>query len=120
MSASREGEGSANKAITRITLDPDRNTLRLILADGRVAGDREISAVIDIGEGGRLIGVELDGFTDSAGDPLYLALFSSTESNVRSVTATVYGQLTDSGMLIAIDVPRRGHGYEIAYPSGNQ
>lgn len=114
------GTEAPGPAIKRITLDLRRNTLRLVLVEQPVTEHRAIPALIDIGEGGRLLGVELDGFGETDGNPLYLTLFAATGLHVRSIAADVQGDLDVAGDLLAVEVPRRGHGYEIAYPSGNQ
>ena len=114
------GEGTAKPVIKRISLDPRRNTLRLVLDERPVAERQPGEATIDIGENGRLLGVELGGDAGSHGTPLYLTLVASTDVHVRSITATVQEDRDDCGRLLAVEIPRRGKGYEIAYPSGNQ
>lgn len=124
----------------RIELIPDRNVLRLTLRPGAVAvGPPETAtATIDVGERGSLLGIELPaddrliapwraGAAGSAAayDPtsgsLAMALVPDASGpHVRTVEATVALHRDRAGGLVALDLPRRGAGYEIAYPSGNQ
>lgn len=120
MADSGRGEGIAGETIRRITLDLRRNTLCLVLHDGLASIRVSATALIDIGESGRLLGVELAAEIGADGSPVYLTLFATTDPNVRSVAATVQTDRGASGGLLSVEIPRRGHGYEIAYPSGNQ
>lgn len=113
-------KGTGDATVRRITVDLRRNTLRLVLAEQPITVRRPVAALIDIGESGRLLGVELDEEMGKDGGPLYLTVYASTDIHVRSVPATVQEYRDDSGLLLAVEIPRRGHGYEIAYPSGNQ
>jgi len=120
MNEFQAGEGTCDTSVQRITFDLRSNTLRLVLAERPVIARRPVAALIDIGESGRLLGVELDGETGTDGVPLYLTLYASTDIHVRSIAATVQEHRDELGLLLAVEIPRRGHGYEIAYPSGNQ
>jgi hypothetical protein len=102
----------------------------------------EIQAVIDVMSGGRLAGIELR-FTDTvvpaatlmrawSSDPVtspwvtipdddtaYIALSSDDDGPVRSTNVAVATEMVDDA-IVSILIPRRGHGYEISYPSGNR
>ncbi|MDP8908590.1 MAG: hypothetical protein M3N47_05630 [Chloroflexota bacterium] len=72
-------------------------------------------ATLEMGTGGRLLGVELGEryLTISAPAPTDLAL-------ARAVAAPVQVHLSATGVPLAIELPRRGEGYEITFPSGNR
>ena len=72
-------------------------------------------ATLEMGTGGRLLGVELDEryFTISAPAPTDLAI-------ARAVTVPVQVYATAGGVPVALELARRGEGYEITYPSGNR
>lgn len=105
--------------VVGIEIDLGANTLVLKLTDDATSPDTDTvptDAVIDVGVGGRLIGVEL---SDS-----YVPVMEpepGTEALVRSADVQV-GVAHDrsSRQIRAITVPRGGAGYEITYPSGNQ
>lgn len=99
-----------------IEVDLAANTLRLRLGDGRApAGTVErVPATIDIGAGGRLVGVELP-----AGYVEVMEPEAGTEHLTRSAEAEVVVEREGSAT-VAVTLPRRGAGYEITYPSGNQ
>lgn len=101
----------------RLTVDSERNSLRFSLAD-RAEGptDRACPAVLDIGEAGHLVGLEVD----LGGEPFYLEIEPDTSAHIRSAPATATVGFDAAGHVAAIEVPRRGHGYEITYPSGNR
>lgn len=105
----------------------------------------EIPGYVDVSEGGRLVGVELlpaDDFdltealapwvTDPVAaeyvevdaDGAYITLSVPEEGLDRemilSAPSTLRAELDDAQRLIALAIPRRGAGYEISYPSGNQ
>lgn len=131
-----------------LTLLRSINALRLSsTSDVSATGDVvkiDVPAVIDIASEGRLLGVELSfaGLSlDPAsamqlwlrrvtapspilidGDTAYIELSSFPEDGshvTRSVAIDAVVQVLD-GFVVAVDVPRRGHGYEISYPSGNR
>ncbi len=116
--------------VRTIAVDLARNRLTLELApDGGVhPGGRTVApdgaeplsvattvATLEMGTGGRLLGVELDEryFTISAPAPTDLAI-------ARAVTVSVQVHATAGGVPVALELPRRGEGYEITYPSGNR
>ncbi len=124
----------------RIRHDAARNLLRLHLRrELPIGAPRPAQAAIDIGTGGRLLGLELladatlaapwlapsgDPLApdyDSAGGSLYVPISADEGGpNVRTALAEVSLAVGRDGALLAIDLPRRGHGYEISYPSGNR
>ncbi len=126
-----------------IELLRDRNALRLVPRPplAAAAAILPLEATLDIGARGRLLGVELpvasapaladpwraaggDGVAsfDPAGETLYLALRdgSGDHAHDRSVVASVRVLADGAGALVAVEIPRRGHGYELAHPSGNR
>lgn len=122
----------------RILLDTARNLLRFRLREGAPGGPpRTVRATIDIGEGGRLIGLEFpadpalaagvapeggpfDPQFDPAEGAMYLPVTEPVGGLVRTAETEVLLRAAADGALLAVDLPRRGHGYEIAYPSGNR
>ncbi|HYH11136.1 MAG TPA: hypothetical protein VD789_02185 [Thermomicrobiales bacterium] len=100
-----------------LEVDLATNSLRLVLVEsteGRSIETLYETATIDIGTGGRLVGVELpDGYVD------VMPPEPGTEHLIRSSMAEV-GVERAGGEAVALVVPRRGAGYEITYPSGNQ
>jgi uncharacterized protein YuzE len=131
----------------RLTYRPRENTLRLTLDDDRrQAGEsRALPGYVDVGEAGRLVGVEVlagDGidlsraFAPWLADPVagewvtlepdaaYIELSAPEEAldreQVRATQATLHAEIDPSQRLVALSIPRRGAGYEISYPSGNQ
>lgn len=125
-------------------IDPsavDGTVLRLVVRDGAGEdGSTEVDGTIDVGARGRLLGVEVPlprdsllaapwrgdhppptAALDAADGTLYLPVAAGMpDVHVRSVTVRLRLIAGPGGGLIAVDVPRRGHGYEIAYPSGNR
>lgn len=122
-----------------------RNTLRFTVRPepATLAPGPQLRGTVDIAEGGRLLGVELDlGQAPALGAPwrcmpsasdtpqfdpatavFYLPIrliAPIAGSSTRSASVTVETFAGDDGGLVAIEIPRRGAGYEIAYPSGNQ
>jgi hypothetical protein len=101
-----------------IEIDLAANTLRLQLGageEGAVTTER-VPATIDIGTGGRLVGVELPAAYVDVMEPE-----AGTEHLTRSAEAeVVVERKRGSGEAVSVTVPRRGAGYEITYPSGNQ
>jgi len=122
----------------RILLDTARNLLRFRLREGAPAGPpRPARGTVDMGEGGRLLGLELSadaalaaGIAPDGGpcapqfDPalgtLYLPVTAPVGGQARAAEVEVLLRTAADGALLAVDLPRRGHGYEIAYPSGNR
>lgn len=102
-----------------LEVDLAANTLRLVLSGDKAGEATSVErrpATIDVGSGGRLVGVELEsGYVD------VMPPQAGTEHLIRSAEAEVMLEIGE-GMEapIALVVPRTGAGYEITYPSGNQ
>jgi uncharacterized protein YuzE len=130
----------------RLNYRPRENTLRLTLDrdQGPVQLETELPGLIDVGEGGRLVGVEVRGgdvvdldrilepwladpvaseFVTSGVDSAYIMLSVAEETapkeHLRTAEAMLLAELDASGKLVALSIPRRGHGFEISYPSGS-
>ena len=95
--------------VVQITIDLRANTLILEL-DRSLDRIGTATATIDIGALGRLIGVELEDSYFGIADPA-----PGSEGLERSVTANIllHGERR-------IVLPRKGEGWEISFPSGNQ
>jgi uncharacterized protein YuzE len=130
----------------RLSYRSAENILRLTLDEesGDVAQTREFNGVIDIAEQGRLVGIEIEAGPDQlagifgswlndrvAKDYVeideagaYVALSAPNESipeqHIRTAELSLIAELDANDHLVAIAIPRRGHGYEISFPSGNQ
>ncbi len=96
--------------VERILIDLRHNRLRLDL-DRPLAGPVEATAIIDIGALGRLLGVEVAGVYLAISDPI-----TGSELQGRSVEAPVLFASDHRQVLL----PRRGMGWELSFPSGNQ
>ncbi|MDQ3539925.1 MAG: hypothetical protein M3440_04490 [Chloroflexota bacterium] len=101
--------------VTGITVDLRRNVLLLHL-DGTETGTGALDVtdqrgMLDVGANGWLIGVEI-------GDRYFpiADVAPGTEHLVRSREAPI--SLSNEDRVIV--VPRRGDGYELSFPSGNQ
>ena len=112
---------------TSVEWVPARNVLRLWLREVPLAAPRPARATLDVGEQGVLIGLELPadaalgpGRRDAAGEPCYVTVAEPSGSQWRSVEVAVEVLAGPDGEAAAVDVPRRGDGYEITYPSGNR
>jgi len=126
-----------------IEILPGRNALRLVVRPPLAAAAAvfPLAATLDVGTRGRLLGLELPLAAapalaapwrsapappavvyDAAGAALYVAVAAddTPEDQTRTVSAPVRVLADERGGLVAIEIPRRGHGYEIAYPSGNR
>jgi hypothetical protein len=102
-----------------ICLTGDKRSLRLdFSADGGFATTESRQGIIDVGEGGRLLSIEV------AASPGREPVMIDIESPLGDVSRSAPVQLTlergGNGVIRAIVLPRRGAGYEITYPSGNQ
>jgi hypothetical protein len=130
----------------RLSYQSSENTLRLTLDEerGEVRRVDELPGVIDIAEQGRLVGLEMAGDGVRLGhmlsnwllDPVaaryvqldeataYVSLSAPGETiaseQVRTAEIRLRAELDVSGHLVALAIPRRGHGYEISFPSGNR
>ncbi len=115
----------------RVVVDTGRNMLRLLIPrDDAVAPTgtagaagapavRPRAAILDVGEAGRLLGLEV-GDDPAGGEPWYLDLEDAPGSLLRSVPVTVEVASDRSGQPVWVDLPRRGDGYELTFPIGNQ
>jgi len=129
--------------VPTITFVRERNLLRLVARPPLTATTTLLTlpATLDVGARGRLLGVEIsvaakpdlaapwdggDGpaivICDRETATLYLTLEhpSGDHREARSAVASIRVLADGGGGLIAVEIPRRGHGYEIAYPSGNR
>lgn len=104
-------------------VDATRNTLRLLVAGAAgAAGEAEATVstaagTLDVGEAGRLLGLEIDGVAGPAG--WYLDLEDAPGSLLRSVPVRVSVGAAADGRPVWVDLPRRGEGYELSFPVGN-
>jgi hypothetical protein len=123
-----------------VTHDTETNQLRLTpTVSGAFPGVSlvvERDGILDIGEAGRLIGVEfttddasLDywrrdpaagGFLSYDGSRAYVQITDGDSELARTTPVRLRVEFDADDRLLAIAIPRRGHGYEISYPSGNQ
>jgi len=131
----------------RLTYRPRQNTLRLTLDQERepVHDDLTLPGVIDVGEGGRLVGVEVHDdetvdlgqvfepwlvdsvaseFVSVRAGSAYILLSLAEETTpgeqIRSTEVALQAELDATVRLVALSIPRRVHGFEISYPSGNR
>ena len=131
----------------QLSYESSVNSLRLTLSDVPQTATARIgfTGYVDMGAGGRLVGIELLGpaafdlrqamaawLTDSiaseyvsvADGSAYIELSAATKASMneqsRSVAAVFDAELDSAGQLVAVLIPRHGAGYEITYPSGNQ
>lgn len=100
--------------LASIEVDLGANTFRLLLAGETGLAPGETPATIDIGAGGRLLAVELPALAIDVMPP-----DAGTEHLARSAAAVARVERAEEGA-VAVVLPRRGEGYEITYPSGNQ
>lgn len=124
-----------------LTYDSDTNSLRLTpttsAAPHPPSGTTTLDAILDIGEAGRLIGVEFPAEQSQLRhwltDPLsseyltlgdngdaYIQISSSDTGAARSTPIRLIAEYNPANQLSALVIPRHGDGYEITYPSGNQ
>ncbi len=131
----------------RLSYQPEENSLRLTLdrESGSVKRRVKLDGYVDMGVGGRIVGVEalpsqnLDlpaalkswlsdatasDYVSLEGDTAYIELSVPEETDVReqirAVPATFSVEVDAAGRMVALSIPRHGNGYEISYPSGNQ
>ena len=104
-----------------IVYEPTANALRLVLAEGTDGSStRGVPAQVDVGEGGRLLGVEVALAIEDSAQSVYVPIEEATGANVRTAPALVRVRTAPDGRLLEVELPRRGAGYEITYPSGNR
>lgn len=145
--------GTSGGWTMRLRYQPQENSLRLTL-DRAEAGESgapprrrplPLPGLVDVGEGGRLVGVELHSapgidlpralapwladavaaeYVSLDDATAYIELSAPEEASLRehlrAADATLAAELDADGRLLALAIPRRGAGYEISYPSGNQ
>ncbi len=130
----------------RLSYHSDENTLRLTLDHpSEPAVDcLEMDGMIDIAEQGRLVGIEIDTggidlvrimapwlenevagrYVELESDAVYVTLTTPDEripaQHIRTAGLRLRMDLDRAGHLAGIAIPRRGNGYEISFPSGNQ
>ena len=134
----------------RLTYQAAENALRLTLDEERGAAGRRLRlpGYVEVGEAGRLVGVELlpgagteqvalgaalapwladpvaREYVSLEDDSAYIELSAPEEAalreQLRAAPARFEVELDTAGRLLAVSIPRRGAGYEISYPSGNQ
>jgi hypothetical protein len=117
----------------RIDLVADENALRFVIGRGEPGAPIPVAATIDVGERGALLGIELrpepslvaawPALREAAGPDgvIYLPIAPDMSCpHDRSVLVTVELRPGAGHALATVDLPRRGAGYEITYPSGNQ
>jgi hypothetical protein len=102
-----------------IELDLQRNvlTFRLTSDDEPVTEWIELPGVIDIGERGRLLNLEL---FPTGSDAIIVPLEDRADPLARTADLSLRCGLTADGRIVIAQLPRRGPDYEITYPSGNQ
>lgn len=122
-----------------VEIESRGDAIRLLLVGDSApsTGEHQLPGVLDIGEAGTLLGVEVDltgasslrlpsaGVTPPEHDredaSCYVELAKAPQDGqVRSVPVTVRVLTAGQGTIVVLEVPRRGHGYEISYPSGNR
>lgn len=102
--------------VIAVELDLDGNRIVLVARSGSMGvgvARSTAQATVDIGTGGRLLGVE-------TGDD-YVVVADADDALARStqVDATI-GRNALNGALVWISLPRAGPNHEITWPSGNQ
>lgn len=102
-------------SVTRVTVDLRRNVLQLHLDNSGTSTDApppgEHLGVLDVGANGWLLGVQVGEAYYAVADAI-----PGTDHLIRSTEARLIVLPND----LAIVVPRRGSGYELSFPSGNQ
>lgn len=146
MTVAAEWYGIRMGLTMRLSYRSSENTLRLTLdqESGEVVRTEHIDGCIDIAEQGRLVGIELQGdgisladafstwledgvardYVELEGDDAYVALSAPHEEfspqHIRTADLQIRAELDRDDHLVALAIPRRGHGYEISFPSGNR
>lgn len=130
----------------RLTYWPRENALRFAFDSEpcRVARTVEGIGVLDLGEQGRLLGIEISaapgldlqralqawhdrhwtgGWLSLGAGSAYLRLaperVAQASRQARSVQVRLALELDEQGRLLALVLPRRGEGYELSSPSGS-
>jgi len=118
----------------QLCYDPttDRLELTVPLHSAAAAADDEpvavatIPCILDVGDEGRLLGLELSLRTVSAplralipGDDIYLEIENAPDPRiVRSVTAPATLMWSPASRQLVVRLPRRTDQYELLFPSG--
>jgi hypothetical protein len=100
--------------VDAVVIDLAANLIRLHVPGLPLEAQAERVATLDVGGNGRLIGLEIDDRYISVMD-----VPGADEPYIRSAEVTV-ALSTESAASCWVSVPRRGTGYEITYPSGNE
>lgn len=104
--------------IRQIVVDLGANSIVLFPNDERPQHSDNmtmLSGILDIGEQGRMLGVEL------AGDYFEIEQSAAHDAGqVRSAPVQVRIGSTDTGHIERLEVARHGNDYEISWPIGNQ
>jgi hypothetical protein len=99
-----------------LTVDLRRNTIEIATGEGGGAGEDVVERrLLEMGVRGRLLGIDFD--------VAYLTVCPPGDDDLalaRTVAAEVTVQRDAAGRIRRVSVPRRGAGYEITFPSGNQ
>lgn len=130
----------------RLTYRPRENALHLTLGpEPRPAARRvEGTGILDLGEQGRLLGLEISAppgldlvqafrpWCDRPGTSDWLSLgtgsaylrlvpepVAQATRQARSVSVRLAMELDEQGALLAVTLPRRGEDYELSSPSGS-
>jgi hypothetical protein len=103
----------------RLEVDLDRNRIVLTWLDVAEESRRALPATLDVGAGGRLLGLDLGAPLPGVTEDGYLSLFPPLSHDVRSAEVEVAIAEAD-GRIARLEIPRRAPGYEITFPSGNQ
>jgi hypothetical protein len=102
-----------------IELDLHKNLLafRLRPEDEPITEWIELPGVIDIGERGRLLNLEI---VPDGDDAIIVPLEDHADPLARTAEVSLRCGVTAGGRIAIAQLPRRGPDYEITYPSGNQ
>lgn len=96
---------------TAVVVDLPANAIRLRVPD-MLPGPEEAGALLDVGANGRLIGLEL-------GERYISVMGLPADGDPLARTAPVRVRVAP-GPPAEVVLPRRGPGYEITYPGGNE
>jgi hypothetical protein len=105
-----------------IVVDTARNELHFDLGPGTDTGGRggetiAAPADLDIGERGGLLSLEIN-LPQQA--PRTLVIDDRPDPYARTARIEVRCTIAADGSLHRVTIPRRGPGYELSYPSGNE
>lgn len=101
-----------------IVVNTARNELQFELSSQGGGGEvMLLPAELDIGERGRLLGLEIL-LPDAA--PYPIVIDDRADPYARTARVQVECRFDSNGAPARIVLPRRGENYEISYPSGNE